>query len=159
MEPLFAALSDLTPLKKNDEAKAIWLEIPRGTIDDYESFENMLEWGEVDSYAEYGKMWNEDYLAESCWYRLVIVASLSRNGTLRFRAVAFGDKTIISAVMDEGTNDDVFYPAENQTAEICSLLTILASDAMEKVRSGTYNDRINTALPYPFQRRRDSGQV
>ena len=36
MEPLFSALADLAPLEKNEEAKTIWLQIPRGTIDDYD---------------------------------------------------------------------------------------------------------------------------
>ena len=151
MEPLFAALSDLAPLKRNDEAKAIWLEIPRGTIEDYESFENMMEWGEVESYAEYENMWHEDYPTETCWYRLMIVESFNRDGKLRFRSVAFGNKTIISADMDEEPNENEFYRAEDQAVELCGLLTILAEDAMEKIRNGTYNDRVNTAMPYPFR--------
>ncbi|MBQ4512995.1 MAG: hypothetical protein II969_08375 [Anaerolineaceae bacterium] len=151
MEPLFAALSDLVPLKKNDEAKAIWLEVPRGTINDYESFENMLEWGEVESYAEYENMWHEDYPTETCWYRLVVVESFNRDGNLSFRAVAFGNKTVISADMNEEPNEDEFYRAEDQAVELCGILTILAEDAMEKVRNGTYNDRVNTSLPYPFR--------
>ena len=151
MGPLFAALSDLAPLKKNDEAKAIWLEIPRGTIEDYESFENMMEWGEVESYAEYENMWHEDYPTETCWYRLMIVESFNRDGKLRFRSVAFGNKTIISADMDEEPNENEFYRAEDQAVELCGLLTILAEDAMEKIRNGTYNDRVNTAMPYPFR--------
>ena len=73
MEPLFSVLADLAPLKKNDEAKSIWLEVPRGTIDDYGSFEKMLEWGEVETYGEFEDMWKDDFPDETCWYRLVSV--------------------------------------------------------------------------------------
>lgn len=151
MDPLFAALADLAPLEKNDEAKALWIEVPRGMIENYDSYEDLLEWGEVESYAEYENMWHEDYPDETCWYELVIVESFDRDGKLRFRAVAFGDKTIISADMDEDPNGDEFFRAEDQAVELCSFLTFLAEDAMEKVRNGTYNDRINTELPYQFR--------
>ena len=80
MEPWFSVLSELAPLKNNNEAKAVWIEISRGTIEDYESFENMLEWGEVESYAEYEERWHEDYPDETCWYRLVTVESFNRDG-------------------------------------------------------------------------------
>ncbi len=151
MEPLFSVLSELAPLKNNNEAKAVWIEISRGTIDDYESFDNMMEWGEVESYAEYEERWHEDYPDETCWYRLVTVESFNRDGALGFRAVAFGDKTIVSADMDGEDSDDNYFRAEDQAVELCGILTELAKEAMEKVRNGTYNDHVNAALPYPFR--------
>ena len=151
MEPLFSVLSELAPLKNNNEAKAVWIEISRGTIEDYESFENMLEWGEVESYAEYEERWHEDYPDETCWYRLVTVESFNRDGALGFRAVAFGDKTIISADMDREDSDDTYCGAEDQAVELCGILTDLADESMEKIRNGTYNDHVNAALPYPFR--------
>lgn len=53
MEPLFSELHNLAPLKENNEAKALWLIIPRGNIDNYDSFEDMLEYGEIENRAEY----------------------------------------------------------------------------------------------------------
>ena len=149
MEPLFAVLADLAPLKKNSEAKAIWLEVPRGTIDDYESFDKMLEWGEVESYQEYEDMWKDEYPSETCWYKLVIFEHSNRNGCLSYRGIAAGNKMIISAEMDQEPVEYISY--EDQAIELCGLLTILAEDAMGKVRNGTYNEHVNAALPYPFR--------
>ena len=149
MEPLFSVLADLAPLKKNDEAKSIWLEVPRGTIDDYGSFEKMLEWGEVETYGEFEDMWKDDFQDETCWYRLVIVESFDRDGSLRFRAVAAGNRTIISAEMDQEPAE--YGLNEEQAVELCGILTALAGNAMEKVRNGTYNDHVNSALPYRFR--------
>ena len=56
MEPLFEILKPLAPYKKNDEAKIIWLRIPRGTIEDYDSFEYMKEYEMVETYQEYEQM-------------------------------------------------------------------------------------------------------
>ena len=61
MEPLFAVLTPLAPLKSNNEAKAIWIRIPRGDISDYDSYEDLLEYGEVDTYEEYQSRWREEY--------------------------------------------------------------------------------------------------
>lgn len=61
MKPLFKALEPLAPLKPNDEAKAIWIFVPRGEITDYDSFEDMKEWGRVKTYKQYQKRWLEDY--------------------------------------------------------------------------------------------------
>lgn len=40
-EQLCNMMEPLAPLKTNNEARAIWLRIPRGTIADYDSFEDM----------------------------------------------------------------------------------------------------------------------
>ena len=56
-ESLFAAMSPLAPIDQDGEVKAIWLRIPRGTIDNYTSFEDMKEWGEVETYEEYRACW------------------------------------------------------------------------------------------------------
>ena len=44
LDPLFEILRNLAPLRKNNEAKAIWITIPRGAIEDFGSYEDMLEW-------------------------------------------------------------------------------------------------------------------
>ena len=53
MDPLFEMLREMAPLRKNDEAKAIWVTIPRGAIEDFGSYEDMLEWGDVKNREEY----------------------------------------------------------------------------------------------------------
>lgn len=61
MDPLFEMLRDLAPLRKNNEAKAIWVTIPRGFIEDSGSYEDMLEWGDVKNHEEYEQYWLEEY--------------------------------------------------------------------------------------------------
>ena len=149
MEPLFAALEPLASLKENNEAKAVWIKVPRGDISAYDSFEDMKDYGEVETYEEYEKRWREDYPGEYKWYELVIVESFNRDGSLDFRAVAFGDKTIISARMDEGEGKYSF--TEDAAVELCALLTAEAETAMEKLRDGTYNAEVNAELPFEFK--------
>lgn len=39
MVPLFEALASLAPCKENGEAKVLWLIVSRGSIEDWQSFE------------------------------------------------------------------------------------------------------------------------
>ena len=150
MEPVFCALKELAPLDADEEAKAIWLQVPRGTIDDYYSYEDMLEYGEVKSRKEYEARWQEEYPYETYWYRLVIVESFNREGSLSFRAIELGDKTIISADMDrQDTPEHKF--SDEAAVILCGLITQAVPESMEKLRLGTYNQEVNERLPYWFR--------
>lgn len=100
MDPLFEMLRDLAPLRKNNEAKAIWVTIPRGFIEDSCSYEDMLEWGDVKNHEEYEQYWLKEYPDPVCWYELVIAEAFHKDGSRWFRAVHFGDKPIINAHFD-----------------------------------------------------------
>ncbi len=148
MEPLFAALSSLAPLQKNDEAKAIWLQFPRGDISDYDFFEDLKEWGVVETEEEYKAKWLEDYPNETCWYQLVLAEAFNKDGSLRYRGVSLGNSMIISALMDEA--EECSY-TEDAAVELCSYITSAAEHAMDMIRQGTYNDEVDASLPYWFR--------
>jgi len=150
MEPLFSALEPLAFLEDNDEVKSIWLKIPRGTIEDYDSYETLHEYGEVETYEEYEELWKSDYPEPYCWYRLVIVHSLNKDGSLRFRAVGIDNKTVISAFMDNGLSETVLF-TEDAAVCLCELLTQAAKAAVDKLKSGVYNDEVEAELPYMFR--------
>ena len=149
MEPLFAVLTPLAPLKSNNEAKAIWIRIPRGDISDYDSYEDLLEYGEVETYEEYKARWREEYPDEYKWYKLIVVENFNKDGTLSFRAVSLGNKTIISALMDR-ENPECSY-TEDAAVELCGLMTEAASEAIGKLRAGTYQNEVNVGLPFQFK--------
>lgn len=150
MEPLFTLMSDLSPLSRNNEAKSIWLKIPRGGIGDYDCFEDLKEYGEVETYEEFEYMWKEEYPDAVCWYELMIVESFNRDGSLFFRAVRLGDNTVISAITEERNVETENFP-EDAAIELCNLIIPAVSDAMEKIRKGTYNMEVEAELPYQFR--------
>ena len=106
LDPLFEILRNLAPLRKNNEAKAIWITIPRGAIEDFDSYEDMLEWGDVKNREEYEQYWLEEYPEPVCWYELVISEAFHKDGSKWFRAVHFGDKSIINAHFDYDYTDE-----------------------------------------------------
>ena len=150
MDPLFAALSTLAPLKTNDEARAIWLRIPRGSIEDYDSFEDLVEYGEVETREEYEARWLEDYPDAFKWYELVTVESYAKDRSLRFRAVALDNKTVISASLEQEAEPGNLF-TEEAAIKLCGLLTKAVAEPMRKLREGTYNDEVSADLPYQFR--------
>ena len=67
LDPLFKVMADLAPYKKNDEAKGIWITVPRGEITDWGNFEEEKKAGEVDSYEEFEEIWLDYYPNETEW--------------------------------------------------------------------------------------------
>ncbi|MBQ6960654.1 MAG: hypothetical protein IJP78_06725 [Clostridia bacterium] len=151
MEPLFSMLSDLAPMENNEEVKTIWLQIPRGSMDDYDRYEDLLEYGEIKTRDEYKARWLDDYPNEVKWYRLVLVESHNKNHELSFRGVSLDNKMIISAELDrnEGPSSSVF--TEEAAVALCALIANAAAVSMGKVREGTYNEDVNAHLPYWFR--------
>lgn len=152
MDPLFEMLRDLAPLRKNNEAKAIWVTIPRGFIEDSCSYEDMLEWGDVKNHEEYEQYWLKEYPDPVCWYELVIAEAFHKDGSRWFRAVHFGDKPIINAHFDYDADEKTGFTNREQAAiALCSLLTEAAGESMQKLKDGTYNEFVKNHLPYSFR--------
>lgn len=162
--PLFEELSPLAPLNKDGEAKAIWLRIPRGTIEDYDTFEDMREWGEVETHAEYEARWLEEYPEELSWYRLVAVQSFEPDGKLRYVGISLGNESIVSMLVGERPSYDQMGRYEEAVAcRLCSLILPAVRESMALLADGSYNQMVATSLPYQFRvgviRRRDLWQV
>lgn len=152
MEPLFEILTPLAPYKKNKEAKTIWLRIPRGTIEDYDNFEDLKEYGDVETYEEYVKQWQEDYPDEYNWYRLVVVKSLNKDGALRFYAMSLGNETIISATLEERLAEPSGFYAEEAAVILCELIVPAVEQSMKLLKEGKYDELVDNDLPYQFRR-------
>ncbi len=153
MDPLFRALQDLAPLKRNSEAKSIWIRVPRGTIEDYASYEDLLDWGVVNSRDEYERHWREIYPDPENWYELIISEAFRENGSLWFRAVSFGNKPIINAHPRVERFDKNAYTEDKEEAAValCGLLVEAAEESMQLLREGKYNEMVRNELPYQFR--------
>ena len=149
---IFDILTPLTPLKKNNEVKAIWIRIPRGTIEDYSSFEEMKEWEEVETYEEYENRWKEDYPEEYSWYELVAVKSFDRDNSLRYYGVSLGNERVISVSTEDRSffGNEGYYP-EEAAVMLCSLILPAVQASISLLQAGTYNALVEKELPYQFR--------
>ena len=149
MNLLFKALARLAPLKENDEAKSIWLQVPRGEISDYDSYQELLEQEAVSNYEEYEKLWLTEYPDKVKWYRLALVEGYDNKGNIYFRSVGVNKKTIISASFVRGAGSENW--KDEAVVELCGLLTIAACKSMELLDAGVYNGIVDSLLPYQFR--------
>ena len=150
MELLFSVLKPLMPLAENEEAKQLWLRIPRGTIDDYDCYEELLEWDEVKNRDEYEQRWLQEYPDEYVWYSLVIAECLEHDGFIRYRGISLGDNSIISAHMQSKTPPDI-HMSDDAAIQLCSLIIPAVKESLCLLREGTYNKLVETSLPYKFR--------
>ena len=140
LDRLFGVLVDLKPLEKNDEAKAIWLKIPRGSLEDYDDFDELLAEGEVSSREEYVALWESEYPDECSWYELVVVEN-------RYcRAVSVGDVMVLCADSEREPAD--FDWLEEYAVALLELLRQAALESMRALREGSYNAVVAEQLPY-----------
>ena len=146
MDPLYAVLADLAPYEENDEAKGIWLMVPRGEITDWSSFEDAKEYDEVETFDEYEKRWKEEYPQEIAWYRLVISEN-KPDSHLRFRGISVGRNIIVNADLRDGVREETWF-REEPAIQLMPLLTESARKSMEMLRAGTYNETVDRSLPY-----------
>lgn len=142
LDELFASVARLRPLRKDAELKSIWLILPRGAIEDFGDYEDMLSYGEVESYEEYVSEWKRRYPEEKVWRRLL----LEEDGNGRFRGVRVDKRFIVSAdlAQDPPARDYL----EEATIECCGMLAKLAGESMELLVDGLYNDMVASLLPY-----------
>lgn len=151
MEPIFEIIKPLAPIKKNSDVKVLWLRIPRGTIEDYDSFEELKQYDEVETYEEYEQLWNNDYPDEYIWYELIIAQCLNRDGKLSYYGMNLGNERIIAASMDDrGFEDGGFY-SEKAAIKLCELIIPAIKESMTLLMEGKYNDLIEKELPYQFR--------
>ncbi len=151
MEPLFETLDSLAPYPKNNETKVIWLRIPRGPIDDYDSYEDMKEWGEVKTYEEYLNRWQEDYPDEYKWYRLVVVRVINNDGSLRFYGMLLNNEAVISASLDGAFLDKIGLYEEDSAVKLCKIIVPAVRQSMSLLKEGKYNEIVDKELPYWFR--------
>ena len=161
MDPLFAAMADLAPYSKNAEAKILWITVPRGELADYGDFEEMKAYGEVKNKDEFRKMWLEEYPDERKWYHLVISEN-EPGSRFKFRGVSIDNTSIVSADLTDGIREETWFK-EEPAIEFCDAILPVIVEAMNRLRAGTYNGYVNSALPFQHRvgviRRSDEWQI
>lgn len=140
LDRLFEALADLAPLATNNEVKSIWLKVPRGSLDDFDSYEDLLGEGEVGSREEYIALWESEYSDAHKWYDLVVV----RNECCQ--AVSVGRVSVVCADLGRDPAGSDWH--EEHLLALLELLARSAGESMDALRGGTYNETVANELPY-----------
>ena len=150
LDPLFKAMADLAPYKKNDEAKGIWITVPRGDITDWGDYEEEKEAGEVDSYEEFEQIWLDYYPNETEWY-YVSISENKPDSNWKYRGLSVASRNkhylVINADLKEGVREQTWYN-EEPAIELCKLILPAVEHSMAMLREGAYNKMVEEHLPY-----------
>ncbi len=153
LDPIIRAMADLAPFPKNDEAKGIWITVPRGEIEDWNDFEEAKADGDVETREEFEELWRDYYPLETEWY-FISVRENKPDSRLQFRGLSVTDRhrhhLIINANLNDGTRTETWY-REEPAIELCKLILPAVEHSMQMLRDGTYNPFVAENLPYPFR--------
>ena len=140
LDRLLDVLADLKPLAGKDEVKSIWLKVPRGSLDDFGDYEELLAEGEVTSHEDNVELWESEYPDDYSWYELVAVENEL------CRAVSVGNVMVLCVDSEQGPID--FDWLEEHAVILLDLLARSACESMRALREGSYNAIVAEQLPY-----------
>ena len=115
----------------------LWLKIPRGAIEDYGDYQEWLEDGDVEDYAEFEAMWRSDYPDEFAWYNFTAIQIKDTGCRLLF----LGQKLVleIDPRKEQGDAADL--------AGFSGWLRNAVEETVQQVAAGIYNDLVERELP------------
>ncbi len=117
------------------DLKRLWLQAPRGTLDEYKEY---CEYGEAESEEQWHGWREDDYPDETVWY----LFSAKEDEKYKSRTISLGRRLIITF--------DPQRECTGETFEITPLTEWLYESIKESIREiqdGTYNDKVQKELP------------
>jgi hypothetical protein len=121
----------------DDERRELWFCVPRGAIEDFGSYDEYREDGEVETPEEFEELWLSYYPDSEKWYHLV---------TRRFRdvhSVFFGGELVL-CLMD----DPIYKSWAHDKTEIAEWIINAVDGAIAALETEAYNKNVLDNLPY-----------
>lgn len=137
LDEIFALIRRISPVSKNG-ARELWFTAERGTIEDFGSFDEMLEDGEVDSREEFEQWWKDECPNEIEWYNFTAV----EDAEIGCRAIFLGNKFVIE---DDSRKKRSAFPIN--ISEFAEWIRDSVKTCITELENGTYNERIQRELP------------
>lgn len=135
IDQIYEALSCLESNYK--DGYDLWLRVPRGSIEDYGSYEEALGFGDVENYAEFEAMWKAEFPDEYIWLNFTVLESKEEG----VRYIYLGHKVVLEVDprKDHGWERDL--------SEFSGWLLSATQEIVQQVVAGTYNDLVERELP------------
>lgn len=137
---IFSLLNKISRFEdKIDKRWKLWLQIDRGTIDDYGSYEEAKEWGEVSSYKEFEEEWKWRFPNKEEW--ILLWAIEHKDDNKRF---IFLNRELVYRSDGEWVYD-YNYPKQKR---FYKWILYAVSKSIKKIEKNTYNKYVDDNLPY-----------
>ena len=117
------------------DLKRLWLQAPRGTLDEYKEY---CEYGEAESEEQWNEWRDYAYPDETVWY----LFSAKEDEKYNSRTISLGRRLVIT-----------FDPQRESTGETYDVAPLTEwmyesiKEAIQEIQNGTYNDKVQKELP------------
>jgi len=136
LDELYSLLRRIKPTGKNN-AWNFWIKAERGTIEDFGNYEEMLEDGEVENYAEFEQRWKDEYPDEIEWFDFHAIY----DEEIDYRAIWVHHKFVI----EQDNRKEKSY--EHDISVFVQWLVDQVKNVIFELEAGTYNSRVESELP------------
>ena len=134
-DKVFQQLRKIVPCG-DDDRRELWLKAERGTIEEYDDYEELKEEGIVETYDDFENMWLEEYPDEVSWFHFVAIERKD------YKAIFLGREIIYQSVVYDGHE---FYGDEIEG--LCIWLEDAVKSCIKELVDGVYNQKVRENLP------------
>lgn len=139
---LFDALELLTPID-TDKKRKLWLAVPRGSIDVFGDYDEMLADEQVTCRKDFEDLWHIEYPEEICWYQLITIERFN------YKAVFLKNKLIMELWPESRTGH--FNMLGDRYFTFIDWLIVEVKKCIAMIRAGTYNEYVSKHLSWRFR--------
>ncbi|MCR4719795.1 MAG: hypothetical protein K5768_09225 [Firmicutes bacterium] len=136
IDKIFELLEKISPVTENG-CRELWFRAERGSIEQWEKYEDLYELGEVENREEYEDLWLCHCPKEVEWYNFTAV----EDKEIQYRAVLLGNRPVI--VIDPKRQKGF----ELEISDLTGWLVEQIQEAIKKLEDGTYMDYVRDNLP------------
>ncbi len=147
-DELFRLMSAIKPYNSDNEVRSIWITVPRGSISDYDDYEDAKSRGSVDSYEEFEGWWRHWYPTDPMWYELFTYDVRGKDGSPRYKGVRLDGNMVVASELSDRSRKHSDYGYDEMATQLLPLLSEPLKRSIEMVREGTYNAYVEAELPY-----------
>lgn len=141
IEKLLLIINEIGALKiqGDDELRCIWIEVPRGTIEDYGDYEEFVEEDVVSNYGEFVELWEYYYPELTKWYEFS-VATYNKEHYFYVDSVLTFHVKLVEEKPIQAYN----------SSELIGWFSEIILDTLNYVKAdaANYNEYINSHLPF-----------
>ena len=136
IDRIFRLLHRLEPDPENTRWE-LWLRAERGAIEDFGSFEELLEDGQVENFEEFETWWHSEFPEEVEWFHF----AACEDQEIGYRAIFLGHRHVLEV---DGRREH-FFP--HDISEFVAWLEEAVRDAVQMVETGSYQELVERELP------------
>lgn len=137
VDELFSLLKRIKPTMGGRNYR-LWLRVPRGTIEDYGSFEEAQEYNDYESYEAFEREWLDFFPEETMWVSLGCID----DKPIHFRAILLNYHLVY-----EDNERTQCKHIHFEAAEFFQWICDAVRECISELEAGTYNELIARELP------------